>query len=66
MEIKTTFHLILVRMSVNKKANWTNASEDMGKAPLYNAGKVNLMYPSWVSMYRFLKNTENRFIKKKV
>lgn len=42
MGTKTAFHLIWVRMFVNKKTDWTTAGEDVGKAPLYNAGKVKL------------------------
>lgn len=29
-------------MFVNKKTDWTNADENVGKVPLYNAGKVKL------------------------
>lgn len=29
-------------MFVNKKTDWTNAGEDVGKALFYNAGKVKL------------------------
>lgn len=42
MGTKSAFHLMWVRMFVNKKTDWTNAGEDVGKAPLYNAGKVKL------------------------
>lgn len=42
MGTRTSFHLIWVRVSVNKKSDWTDAGEDVEKAPLCNAGKVKL------------------------